>query len=1044
MQLKQYQTDTLTILRRYLEEARTAGPAPAYDLLTAEPEQEKRLGRYRSAYKALEALPDTPYVCLRLPTGGGKTILAAHAIGIARDAWMEKDHPLVLWLVPSNTIRQQTAEALKNPRHPYRQVLDELFGGRVRVFDITDFTDIRPHDIADSVCVVVGTIQTLRVNNTEGRKVYAHNENLETHFSRVPPNMPGLELRDNGAPRFSFANLLHVHRPLMIVDEAHNAVTGLTREMQTRVNPCAIVEFTATPRMDSNILHSVSARELKAAEMIKLPIVLAEHDSWQTAVNGAIASRAALADAAKGERDYIRPIVLFQAQNRDQEITVEVLKKHLTDVEHIPEDRIAIATGDQRQLDGLDLFDPACRIEYVITIAALKEGWDCSFAYVFCSVARIQSATDVEQLLGRVLRMPYARRRTAEALNRAYAHVSEPSFGAAAAALTDKLIAMGFDEDDARDAIEPAQTSLDDTGLFAPRPVPLPVFRHVVTVSSAEAAAIATAVAAEGVAVTPRPDGTVEIAVTGRVRPEVEEAISAAIPEPVRRHFAEAVRTYRVAIQDQLSPAEQGEEFKVPRLMAEIQGNLEFADTDLFFDEFHDWTLASYPARFDAPEFTADETARNWEIDLNGSRISYHFANEDAQLALDVDVEGWTPQNLVIWMARQLRHHTIHPSDLHAWLTNCIAYLIAARKIPIAALMRMKFILIRKLQSRIDAARLVERNAAFQRYLFAPEARVSVSFETAFEFKDGMYRDVKKQPPGRWKPQKHFLGPNQVPAFDGAEGGEEFQCAQAIDSLPQVQFWIRNVSRHPASFWLPTATDKFYPDFVARLTDGRLLIVEYKGALLAGPGVDDTNEKRAVGRLWETHSGGLFIVVEKQVRVLGMRAQLLEKLGSWQPPSTTPPIPQSPQSRRRLPRQNRHQRPSARVHQGPPLFPVLQRRHRNMDRVREPPLRHAQPLANNSRGDDIALIDVLIGVVAVLPHMPRDIGLGRRVDPNKIDGRGFGHDLRQCHARFCHSRRSFPLAFHALIIQRTQPRIVNTTTKARPSIAPIARIRSSP
>ena len=58
------------------------------------------------------------------------------------------------------------------------------------------------------------------------------------------------------------------------------------------------------------------------------------------------------------------------------------------------------------------------------------------------------------------------------------------------------------------------------------------------------------------------------------------------------------------------------------------------------------------------------------------------------------------------------------------------------------------------------------------------------------------------------------------------------------------------------------------------------MIVEYKGALLAGPGVDDTNEKRAVGRLWETHSGGLFIVVEKQVRVLGMRAQLLEKLGS--------------------------------------------------------------------------------------------------------------------------------------------------------------------
>ena len=191
--------------------------------------------------------------------------------------------------------------------------------------------------------------------------------------------------------------------------------------------------------------------------MIKLPIILAEHDTWQAAVNGAIASRAALAEAAKGEADYIRPIVLFQAQPRNQEVTVEALKQHLIEVEQIPERRIAVATGDQRGLDGIDLFDPECAIEYVITIEALKEGWDCSFAYVFCSVSRIQSAIDVEQLLGRVLRMPYAQRRKADALNRAFAHVSEPSFGAAASALVDKLIGMGFDEEEAKDAIEPAQ-----------------------------------------------------------------------------------------------------------------------------------------------------------------------------------------------------------------------------------------------------------------------------------------------------------------------------------------------------------------------------------------------------------------------------------------------------------------------------------------------------------------------------------------------------------------------------------------------------------
>ena len=142
--------------------------------------------------------------------------------------------------------------------------------------------------------------------------------------------------------------------------------------------------------------------------MIKLPILLSEHDTWQGAVSGAIAARASLAESAKDDTDYIRPLVLFQAQPKNQEVTVGALKAHLTENEGIPPDRIAVATGDQRELDGIDLFDRACGVEYVITIEALKEGWDCSFAYVFCSIARIRSAVDVEQLLGRVLRMPYA------------------------------------------------------------------------------------------------------------------------------------------------------------------------------------------------------------------------------------------------------------------------------------------------------------------------------------------------------------------------------------------------------------------------------------------------------------------------------------------------------------------------------------------------------------------------------------------------------------------------------------------------------------
>src|SRR4029079_2960201 len=132
------------------------------------------------------------------------------------------------------------------------------------------------------------------------------------------------------------------------------------------------------------------------------------------------------------------------------------------------------ATGNQRELDGVNLFDPACKIEHVITVDALKEGWDCSFAYVFCSLASIRSHGAVEQLLGRVLRMPFATRRSSEELNRAYAHVSEKNFFEAAEGLRDRLVDMGFDEQTALAAIVEQPAEFDytrpTTGLFEEHP----------------------------------------------------------------------------------------------------------------------------------------------------------------------------------------------------------------------------------------------------------------------------------------------------------------------------------------------------------------------------------------------------------------------------------------------------------------------------------------------------------------------------------------------------------------------------------------------
>jgi type III restriction enzyme len=190
--LKNYQKQTLALLRSYLERARTIGAKPAFD------DMEKPGVPNPRPYKPLPGLTTIPYVCLRLPTGGGKTLLSAHTVKVAADTYLESDYPLVLWLVPTNTIRSQTLETLKKPGNPNYEALSAAFDGRFQVVDIADFAEILPADLKTRTCVVVGTMQTLRVSNTEGRKVYAHSEHLQQHFVGLPPNTSGMERFEEG------------------------------------------------------------------------------------------------------------------------------------------------------------------------------------------------------------------------------------------------------------------------------------------------------------------------------------------------------------------------------------------------------------------------------------------------------------------------------------------------------------------------------------------------------------------------------------------------------------------------------------------------------------------------------------------------------------------------------------------------------------------------------------------------------------------------------------------------------------------------------
>ncbi len=878
MELKPFQRAALDTLRTYLERARILGDPEQAFIQTL---RQCRPDRNPPPYRTIQGLPGVPNVCLRLPTGGGKTLLAAHTIAEAGRAYLERDYPVVLWLVPTNTIRKQTAEALKMPSHPYRAAIDDAFEARVSIFDIGDVAQIRPQDLTERVSVIVSTIQTLRITNTEGRKAYAHSENFEPHFAHIPENTPGLERSEDGRIKFSFVNLMAFHRPLVIVDEAHKAGTNLSFDMLAALCPSCIVEFTATPNTDprdgSNVLFRASAVEVKAAEMIKLPIILTEHPDWRSAVHDAIETRARLADTAKSDARYIRPLTLFQAQDKGQEVTVEVLKKYLIENENIPPERIAIATGAQRELDSINLFDPACSVEHIITVEALKEGWDCSFAYVLCSVANIGSATDIEQLLGRVLRMPYAESRSNEVLNHAYTHVSSPRFGEGARMLADTLVEkMGFEPDEAavnmvlRQAEIPGMHRNGD--LFDRSPVLLHTLDTAPDLSGLDPEV------AKCIKMKEQPDGTVTVAIDGDIPEDLEQRLLATAKSPERREtMRAAVHRHRVIRRNSISPAARGEKFAVPRLYLYVQGEMEFVEKELILD-LGGWSLNDYAAELSPAEFDIHETAQRWEVDLKGEKVVYSPIEQNVQLELGLLKLDWTDRQLSRWLDKECRQPDITQSVLLEFCRKTIAYLMEKRGLPLNHLLRFKFQLANALQQKIMAYRQHAYANGYQTFLFGPKTQVETSFAGGFAFQ-------KKRPyPANWHYQgayqfkKHFFG--IVGELDSK--GEEFDCAFLIDNLSQVKYWIRNLpgpGREQTSFWLPTSTDRFYPDFVAQLHDGRVFVIEYKGAQFIGS--PDTEEKKNIGELWAAKSAGkgIFLMAEKRNALgQGLKEQIAKML----------------------------------------------------------------------------------------------------------------------------------------------------------------------
>lgn len=849
---KKYQNDTLEILGDYLLKCREMeDPAIAFTTVTGVPYN------LISEVEGGASMPaDMPFVCLRVPTGGGKTVIGARAIKVAKNTLLDTDHPFVLWLVPSDAICKQTLAAMRDRSHPMRQVLEEELGP-VEILDGEQSLNLTPAVLAAGAVVIVTTIQSFRVEDVQIRKVYGNNGQLMDHFGHIPPEVKSQF--PEGFPH-SLANVLRMHRPLVIVDEAQNARSPLSMQVLERFQPRAIIELTATPeakKNPSNVLVSISASELKAENMVKLPIVLQAETGFKEIMTAAIAMRGQLEVEAKEEQketgEYIRPILLFQAephdQNRPDALTVEVLEKALKEEHHIPENQVAVATGTVRGLDGVNLNLDDCKIRYVITQSALKEGWDCPFAYVLCSLANLRSSTAVEQILGRILRMPRAERKKRESLNRAYAFVRSPHFYVAAEALKDSLVkGAGFDQKEVSKFFipkEPEQTglALDARGK---RIITLDLSG---TVSQLPETVSEFAKVAEGKKLT----------ISGRPKKkQIDELLEFLSNEEDKEVVKAAIEELQSHEQIFASPAERGEEFLVPQLM------LQFGDTIVSPDEASwletGWDLPKPPSSEDIPSLST--TARTDSVGIvdveNGKVITRQVPGFAAELALVEIQENWSQEKLVSWLDRNIPHDDIDPGNSLAWLDGVIHRLLESKKL--GKLVRERFELRRRLETRIAELRKLARRQAYQDVLFGNLDSVRVRVGEGFNFRyDNDIYPCNRVCGRSSEFNKHFY----EHVGELKEQGEEFNCAKLIDSLPNVEFWVRNLERQPVySFWLQTSTDRFYPDFVLKLKSGKVLVVEYKGEGLATTA--DTKEKERLGNLWAERSGGscLFLMVK--------------------------------------------------------------------------------------------------------------------------------------------------------------------------------------
>lgn len=841
MEMKSYQRRAIDDLTRYME---LLNQAQDYAAAFSQFWQEKSapaLGHYQ------DILPGVPNLCFKVPTGGGKTFLACNAIRPVFDALPMTKMKAVVWLVPSDAILSQTLKNLQDASHPYRQAIDVAFGGRVTVYSKQELLSGQNFNITavtEQLSIMVLSYDSFRGRSNEALKAYRENSSLAPMAKALGKPQQPIEKADDTA-LFQIINQLS---PLVIVDESHHARSELSLDMLKDFNPCFVLELTATPKRNSNILSYVDAAQLKAANMVKLPVIVYNRDSQQEVITDAIDLRRNLERLVEAERSksgkYIRPIVLFQAQPKGKEnsTTFEKLRDKLVDA-GIPQEEIAIRTADINELKNVDLLSESCPIRYIITINALKEGWDCPFAYILASIANKTSPVDVEQILGRVLRLPHTCQHSQPSLNMSYVLTSSNDFDQTVKQIVRGLNHAGFTDRDYRmaeppkPATPPVQTELPHPPLQEDSPSAEDEFlafdgtqiaaelANRTNTSLPDSPAPTNAMLAEAEKVSEAYTKTMEENAgdlfTQNFAWEVQEKVNTF---PVKPEFADDIKNLRIPQFFQVVPQSLFHE-----------GTLELLEKEQLASGF---TLKG--KAYDIDFGSADDELVQVDVRTKEGSVPKVFKMSDADQRYFKEYFNSRPEESRVKLCKEIMFRQLNKLDMvdAAELREYLERIVNDMDKPqLAAMEKSPLGYATKIRNKIDTLLTQHYKDTFHQWIETEKVICSPSYQLPSVIHHAN--------------STSFLGGSLYQAEEDMNELEQ-DLVMELTALSNVRWWHRNISRQ--GFCI-NGFIHHYPDIMVMTESGKVILVETKGGHLKN---NDSRDKIELGKAWQHTAGSMY------------------------------------------------------------------------------------------------------------------------------------------------------------------------------------------